>query len=187
MSSALVVVIVVQIFFLVFTVAAFIHALFSLIGGFSVGPYVATDRRTIKRMLDLAGVKQGMRIVELGSGNGELCLQAARRGCIATGIEFNPVLVLVSRFRSRLTVHRSPLTAHRSPTYYCADVWRTCLPTDTDAVFCYSIPMTMDRIWRKFQKEAKPGAVLVSHAFEVPGVVPDRTDGNVRLYRVNTA
>lgn len=40
----------------------------------------AAQHRKIDRLLDLAGVKEGSRVLEIGSGWGELALRAARRG-----------------------------------------------------------------------------------------------------------
>jgi len=40
----------------------------------------AAQRRKIDRLLDLAGVRRGSRVLEIGTGWGELCIRAARRG-----------------------------------------------------------------------------------------------------------
>jgi cyclopropane-fatty-acyl-phospholipid synthase len=40
----------------------------------------AAQRRKIDRLLDLAGVKSGSRVLEIGTGWGELCIRAAGRG-----------------------------------------------------------------------------------------------------------
>lgn len=32
----------------------------------------------------------------------------------------------------------------------------------------------MPRLWEKIQAEMKPGSLLISNSFPVPGVVPDR-------------
>ncbi len=42
--------------------------------------------RKIERLLDQAGVTEGSRVLEIGSGWGELCIRAARRGATVTSI-----------------------------------------------------------------------------------------------------
>jgi cyclopropane-fatty-acyl-phospholipid synthase len=46
----------------------------------------AAQGRKIERLLDQAGVGEGTRLLEIGSGWGELCIRAARRGATVTSI-----------------------------------------------------------------------------------------------------
>ncbi|CAN5638091.1 class I SAM-dependent methyltransferase [soil metagenome] len=46
----------------------------------------AAQGRKIERLLDQAGVGPGSRVLEIGSGWGELCIRAARRGATVTSI-----------------------------------------------------------------------------------------------------
>lgn len=54
-------------------------ALFSRLPA-SSSDLAAAQRRKIDRLLDLAGVRQGSRLLEIGTGWGELCIRAASRG-----------------------------------------------------------------------------------------------------------
>ncbi|WP_323792960.1 cyclopropane-fatty-acyl-phospholipid synthase family protein [Nocardioides sp.] len=46
----------------------------------------AAQGRKIERLLDEAGVGEGSRVLEIGSGWGELCIRAARRGATITSV-----------------------------------------------------------------------------------------------------
>ena len=46
----------------------------------------AAQGRKIERLLDEAGVREGSRVLEIGSGWGELCIRAARRGATVRSI-----------------------------------------------------------------------------------------------------
>jgi hypothetical protein len=51
--------------------------------------------------LEMLGLKEGETLLELGSGDGRVMLAAAARGLKVTGIELNPLLVLVSLYVTR--------------------------------------------------------------------------------------
>lgn len=155
----------------------FVYSLFGLIGCFSLAPYVATDRKIAQQMVELAGIKKGMHVVEIGSGNGTISVEAGRKGALALGIEFNPVLVQWARFRAR----RSGV---KSVTFVCANVWSYRLPPDTDVVLVYGLPKSMKRLWKKMEAECRPGTLLISHAFSIPGKSPTKREESVLVYTI---
>ena len=155
-----------------------VYGFFSLFSAISFVPYVPSGKAKSKTMLDMAGVGDGSRILEIGSGDGQLCLMAAQRGATALGIEINPVLVAVSRTRARFW------KVDRKCSFVFADMWRYRLPKETDAVFVYGWPDHMERLWMKLEKELPPGTIIVSHAFLFPGHEPESFSGNLRLYKL---
>ncbi|MGW2825723.1 class I SAM-dependent methyltransferase [Streptomyces sp. NPDC001443] len=60
---------------------------------------VAAQHRKIDRLLDLAGVREGTRLLEIGTGWGELALRAAGRGAQVTS-------VTLSKEQRELALHR---------------------------------------------------------------------------------
>lgn len=60
-----------------------------------------TPSTLIKSMLDIAGVGPGDFVVDLGSGDGRIVIEAAKRGATAVGIEYNPDLVKLSEYRAK--------------------------------------------------------------------------------------
>jgi len=54
----------------------------------------------------------------------------------------------------------------------CGDFWR-CEFTPYDVVYAYLSPVPMARVWEKACREMRPGTLLVSNTFAVPGVVAD--------------
>ena len=55
----------------------------------------------------------------------------------------------------------------------CGDFWRTDLAR-YDVVYAYLSPAAMPRLWAKARREMRPGSLLVSNGFEVPGVPAGR-------------
>ena len=60
-----------------------------------------TPPTLVNAMLDKANVGPGDIVVDLGSGDGRIVIEAAKRGASATGIEFNPDLVKLSEYRAK--------------------------------------------------------------------------------------
>jgi SAM-dependent methyltransferase len=58
--------------------------------------WVPTPLALVNALLDKARVGPGDILVDLGSGDGRFVIEAARRGALATGIEFNPEMVSLS-------------------------------------------------------------------------------------------
>ena len=57
-----------------------------------------TDRKTVRRILHLASVKPGERLIDLGCGDGRIVVAAARDfGAEAIGVEIDPFRVLWGR------------------------------------------------------------------------------------------
>src|SRR5882762_6507955 len=64
--------------------------------------YVPTPDAVVSAMLDLAGVTAADVVYDLGSGDGRIVIEAARKyGARAVGIEIDPRLVEISRMVAR--------------------------------------------------------------------------------------
>jgi hypothetical protein len=111
----------------------------------------------------LAELPQGraLRMIDIGSGLGgfALHLAAARPESEVVGIELAPVPWLVSRLRAALSGSRARFTR--------GDYERLNF-ADYDLVFAYLSPAAMPALWRKAQREMRPGSLLASYEFEIP-------------------
>src|SRR5919106_1146514 len=59
--------------------------------GKKIVPYVPTPQEVVERMLELAGVKKGDVLYDLGSGDGRIVITAAQKyGVRAIGIDIDP-------------------------------------------------------------------------------------------------
>jgi cyclopropane-fatty-acyl-phospholipid synthase len=59
----------------------------------------AAQRHKIDRLLDLAGVHQGSRVLEIGTGWGELCIRAAARGAEVRSVTLSAEQQQLARLR----------------------------------------------------------------------------------------
>ncbi|MBW3538256.1 hypothetical protein KY386_02060 [Candidatus Parcubacteria bacterium] len=151
-----------------------------LIGaGFGLGavlgaPYLPVLRRDVEALLDLAALKPGEHLIDLGSGDGKLLKAAARRGLRATGYEINPLLYLVSRlncwrYRRLVTIH-------------LADFWRVPWPP-AEAIYVFLIGRYMAKLDRQMQRRLQRPTRVVSYVFEIPGRRPVASTKNAHCYR----
>jgi hypothetical protein len=143
------------------------------IGGLLGAPYVPIRRRDSGQLLDLAGLKPGQTLVDLGSGDGQLLRLAAARGIRGIGYEINPIMVLVSRlvcwrYRRLVKIH-------------LADLWRSQLPP-ADAVYVFLMPRFMERLDQKLTAEIKQPTWVISYVFEIPGRQPVRRGAGSLIY-----
>lgn len=117
-------------------------------------------------ILDLIPPDQAVRVADLGAGlGGPLAFWAARRPeATFLGVEASPLVWLVAWARTL------PLPRCR---VRLRSLWRQDLG-GLDLVYAFLSPAPMARLWAKALAELPPGALLVSHTFEVPGVSPER-------------
>ena len=64
-------------------------------------PYVNTPMEIVERMLRMAEVKSGDYVIDLGSGDGRIVIEAAKRGARGLGVDYDPRLVKVATGNAR--------------------------------------------------------------------------------------
>ena len=139
-------------------VLAFLFFIFTFVLLFGA-PYVPTLPAQRKAALELMNLKKGQTLYELGSGDGGMLADAAKRGLNAVGYELNPVLVVIAWARTRRYGSKVRV---RWGNFWKADL------SQADGVYVFLIDHFMPKLDKKIQEEGKSGVVLVSHAFKVP-------------------
>lgn len=145
---------------------------------FRGAPFVPTRKQDMGMLFELHRFRSDEVLVDLGSGDGRVLEEAARRGVRAVGYELNPFLVWFSRIR---------LSRHASrPEVYLADFWRTGLPDQTAVVFVFLAGPFMAKLDRKLKREtARLGhdITLISYGVPVPGKAATVKRGPFLVYR----
>lgn len=131
-----------------------------------VVPYVPTPEAVVEGMLDMAGVKPGERLVDLGSGDGRIAIAAAKRGARAMGVEINQRLVSRARLNAEMAGQKDNARFVRD------DLFAVSL-READVVTLYLLPQINEKLRPKLLTEMKPGARVVSHAFDMGDWPPD--------------
>lgn len=124
-------------------------------------PFVPTPQQVVDRMLELAEVRPGDVVYDLGSGDGRIVITAARRYRVkAVGFEIDPELVKESRENIK-KASLGHLAEIRHQDILTADL------SGATVVTMYLLPSVNMRLRPKVLSELKPGSRVVSHAFDM--------------------
>lgn len=133
-------------------------------------PFITTPPDVVERMLRFAAVGPEDVVVDLGSGDGRIVLDAARKfGARGVGIELDAALVQ----KSRELIRQANLAERVSIVQ--GDVLQADISA-ASVVTVYLLPSLISRLQPRFIGELKPGTRIVAHAFYMPGWKADRTE-----------
>jgi ubiquinone/menaquinone biosynthesis C-methylase UbiE len=134
----------------------------------SAAPYVPTPWPILDEMLKLAQIKKGEYIIDLGSGDGRLVIEAAKRyGAQGHGIDIQDKLVKLA------TEGAANAGVSDRVKFIVGDLFVTDL-SKADVVTVYLLPSIMDKLVPKLQKELRPGTRIVSHDYALEGMQHDK-------------
>jgi len=129
--------------------------------------YVPTPQEVVDRMLELADVRPGEIVYDLGCGDGRIPVTAAKKyGVKAWGFDINPVRVK----ESLENVSRNDVG--KLVTIKQADIFEQDL-SKADVITLYLLPQLNVKLIPQLDK-LKPGCRIVSHDFDMRGVKPKR-------------
>ena len=132
-------------------------------------PFVPTPQEVVDKMVELAGVKKGDVVYDLGSGDGRIVITAAKKGAKAVGFEIDGDLVNQSRDNIR-NAGVQELAEIRQQDILTVDL------SAASVVTMYLLPDVNLQLKPKILSQLKPGSRVVSHAFDMGDWKPDRTE-----------
>lgn len=143
------------------------------------GPYVVTDEKRFRDALDLAAIKPGGHVIDLGSGDGRFLIAAAQSGATALGYETNPWVVALSRRRIR----QAGFSQQAQVVWQ--SLWQANIK-EADVVFIYILPSILGDLEKKLAADLAPGSRVVTIGWPLPTWTPSKTAGSVYLYQKET-
>lgn len=144
--------------------------------------FVPTPQSVVEKMLELAAVKETDVVYDLGSGDGRIVIEAAKKhGCRAIGYEIDQELVESSR------VNATTAGVENLVTFHLQDLFTADL-RDADVIAVYLLPKQLEKLLPQLET-LKPGARIVSHHFKFPDVEPGlaitvETEGGAEKHEV---
>jgi SAM-dependent methyltransferase len=135
-----------------------------------LAPFVSTPPSVVDRMLEVAGLRPGELVYDLGSGDGRVLITAVQKYKVkGVGVEISASLCRATEDRVKelnLTdrirvVHDDMMNVDLSP---------------ADVVIIYLETKSNEILRPKLEKSLHPGARVISHDFAVSGWKPNRTE-----------
>ena len=144
-------------------------------------PFVPSPQEVVDKMIELAGVKKGDVVYDMGSGDGRIVIAAAKKGARAVGFEIDGDLVKESRENIR-----------KAGVQNLAEIRQQDILTvnfsQASVVTMYLLPDVNLKLKPNLLKQLKPGSRVVSHSFDMGDWKPDKVeqvDGRtVRLWTI---
>jgi methyltransferase family protein len=130
--------------------------------------WVPTSQALVDKMLDMAKVTAQDVVYDLGSGDGRTVITAAKRGATATGIEYNPDMVELSKKNAE----QAGVTA--KATFMKADLFETDFSKAT-VITMFLLPEINMKLRPKILN-LKPGTRIVSNSFTMEDWDADQTE-----------
>ena len=136
--------------------------------------FVPTPQEVVNRMLEIADVKKGDVVYDLGCGDGRIVVTAAKKyGVKAYGFDIDPVRIRESQENVAKNNMGDQVTITQ------ADIFTLDL-SPANVVTLYLLPSLNVKLIPQLEK-LKPGSRIVSHDFGMRGVKP------VKVERVKTS
>lgn len=129
-------------------------------------PLYFSNKATVAALAELLAENETARFLDLGAGIGSTTVPLADHFPTAqfTGVENAPLTWLLGRL---LSLGRPNLD------WRWADLWQ-CRLDEYDVVYAFLSPVPMPDLWKKVEREMKPGSLFISNTFPIPGMAPSR-------------
>jgi SAM-dependent methyltransferase len=128
-------------------------------------PYVQTPMEIVERMLRMAEVGKGDHLIDLGSGDGRIVIEAAKRGATGVGVDLDGSLV------KHATENAQKAGVGERARFEVRDFFETDLSRATVVAF-YLLPEFNAKLLPRLLK-LKPGTRIVSHDGGIGDWPPD--------------
>ena len=132
-------------------------------------PFVPSPMHVVHKMIEVAQIKNGDILYDMGSGDGRIVIEAAKKyGIRGVGIDLNPELVAKAK-ESALNEGVSHLVEFRAQDGLTVDL------SEATVVTLYMFKWFNNALRPKLQK-LKPGSRVVAHDFDIDDWKPTRVE-----------
>ena len=145
------------------------HAQDSVYESKKIVPFVPSPQFVVDKMIELAGVKNGDVVYDLGSGDGRIVIAAAKKGAKAVGFEIDADLV----GESRANIQKAGV--QESAEIRNQDILTVDL-SPASVVTMYLLPDVNLKLRPNLLSQLKPGSRIVSHSFDMGDWKPDKVE-----------
>ncbi|KAI4455071.1 hypothetical protein MML48_9g00009022 [Holotrichia oblita] len=145
-------------------------------------PYVPATSSQIQNIFIALKGRTG-NLIDLGSGDGRIVLEAAKHKFVSHGVELNPWLVIYSKIDAIRKGYR------KETRFFKKDLWKFDL-SPYENVVIFGVEQMMAELERKIKIECKGGTNVIACRFPLPNIIPTKIIGSgidtVWVYEVNS-
>jgi len=128
-----------------------------------LAPFVPTPPEVVDKMLELAQANKDSVIYDIGCGDGRIVVAAAKKyGARGVGIDIDPVRIKESKANAKAS------GVEKLVKFREEDATKTDISPAT-IVTLYLLPESNELLRPKFERELKPGTLIITHNYIVPG------------------
>lgn len=127
---------------------------------------MGTPDYVVEAMLNMANAGPGDYVIDLGSGDGRIVIEAAKRGAVGHGVELDSALVDLS-----YTLARENQVENRV-SFIREDIFETDFSM-ASVITIYMSQRVNERLRPQFFEVLKPGTRIISHIFNMGDWEPD--------------
>ncbi len=122
-------------------------------------PYVPSKKKVVKHLVEIAKLKPGEKVYDLGCGDGRILIEAEKQAPVkAVGYEAAPIPYLLAIIRRIFSGSKFKISMKN---FFSQDL------SDADVIFCYLGPDCASKLAEKFKKECRAGTRVYSHTFKI--------------------
>jgi precorrin-6B methylase 2 len=152
----------------------------------SLAPFVSTPQSVVEKMLEMAKLKPGETLYDLGCGDGRVLVAAAQKyRAKAVGVEISSPRVK----EAAMNIKRAGVETLASVVH--ADLMEVDL-SPANVVVLYLLRDSNDVVRPKLEKNLRPGTRVISHDYEIRGWKPtlvehseaNKRDHSIYIYTV---
>jgi hypothetical protein len=133
-------------------------------------PYFPTPQAVVDRMLELAEVKSGDFLIDLGCGDGRIPVTAAQRyGATSLGVDFDAQRIVEADENAKKAGVTGKVTFRKE------DLFETDIGKASVLTLYLSLKINI-KLRPRILDKMKPGSRVLSHDFNMGDWIPDRTE-----------
>lgn len=131
-------------------------------------PYVPTPPAVVERMLEMAELRPGDLVYDLGCGDGRIVIAAVQRpGVKGVCVDIDPARIAESKANAEKAGVAEKIR------FVEGDIFKVPF-ADATVVTMYLLPAVNIRLRPRILNELRPGTRVVSHAFDMDDWKPER-------------